>query len=86
MTITIRQDLIEDIESVLHEDENVLSFVLTTLKSQVEYRKVQIDYLQKAIEAAQVARETGIYYTHEEVMDRLRRILEDAKRTCVNKK
>lgn len=61
LSINLEQDLIQDIESVLHEDETVLSFVLNTLKSQVEYRKAQRNYLQKALEAEREANATGVW-------------------------
>lgn len=79
MTITIHQDLIRDIESTLHEDETVSSFILDAIKSEVEYRKAQNDFLASAIASRNEARETGAYFTHEEVMGELKEMLEHSK-------
>ena len=79
MTITIHQDLIRDIESTLHEDETISSFILGAIKSEVEYRKVRNDFLARAILSRDEARETGVYFSHEEVMGELREMLERSK-------
>ncbi len=79
MIITIEQDLVRDIENVLDEDETVSSFVLDAIKLEVEYRKARNDFLARAILSRTDARETGIYFNHEEVMGELREMLERSK-------
>ena len=76
MIITIEQDLVRDIENVLDEDETVSSFVLDAIKLEVEARN---DFLARAILSRTDARETGIYFNHEEVMGELREMLERSK-------
>ena len=83
--IKIEQNFIQNIESVLREDKTVLSFVLNTLKSQVEYRKAQKNYLQKALGGEREANATGVWFTHEEVMGDLKEMLKNAKQEHVNK-
>lgn len=79
MIITIEQDLVRDIENVLDEDETVSSFVLGAIKLEVEYRKARNDFLARAILSRTDARETGIYFNHEEVMGELSEMLERSK-------
>lgn len=77
--IRVETSLKQDLESVLQKGETVSSFVKSIIEREVEYRKIQNDFLQSALRAEEKSKKTGIYYTHEEVMGKLKTILDTAK-------
>jgi len=66
-------------ESVLKEGESLSSFMEETIRRQVNYRKVQKEFLERALAAEAEAEATGEYYTADEVLDELRQIIEQAE-------
>lgn len=66
-------------ESVLREGESLSRFAEEALRRQIEYRKMQRDFLARGLAARDAARESGGYVPLDEVMGSLRSMLNSSK-------
>jgi predicted transcriptional regulator len=66
-------------ESVLREGESLSRFAEEALRRQIEFRKMQRDFLARGLAARDAARESGVYVPLDEVMGSLRSLLSSAK-------
>jgi predicted transcriptional regulator len=66
-------------ESVLNEGESLSMFIEDSLKKQIAFRKSERDFIARGMASAARAKETGIYFTAEESLGRLRAMLEAKK-------
>lgn len=66
-------------KSVLREGETVSDLIDRSARAEVEYRKVQADFIARGLASLKEMEETGVYYTAEEVHAELRAML-DAKK------
>jgi predicted transcriptional regulator len=66
-------------ESVLKEGETLSAFVESSLRHQVEYRQTQAEFIARGLASLVEAERTGVYYSHEDVMDMLNSKLEKAR-------
>lgn len=78
--LRVTPDLRAAAESVLEEGESLSSFVETSVRKQIEFRRVQKEFIARGLAAREEAKRTGVYYSVEEVMDSLSTILEKAKK------
>lgn len=79
-SIRIQQEFREDIENVLTGDETLSNFVLDSVRTKVEQRKIEKDFSERAMASRNKAKETGVYVSAEECIDNLERILVEAKK------
>lgn len=78
--LRVTPKLRRDAESVLREGESLSSFAEEALLKQVERRKMQKEFIDRGLAAAESARATGQYASTDEVMDSLRSILDESRR------
>jgi hypothetical protein len=78
--LRVTPDLRAAAESVLEEGESLSSFVETSVRKQIEFRRVRKEFIARGLAARDEAKRTGVYFSVEEVMTSLENILEKAKR------
>lgn len=78
--LRVEPELREAAEAVLHEGETLSSFMEQTLRDEVKRRRLQAEFIARGLASREEARRTGVYYTVDEVMDSLKRTLDDARR------
>jgi len=78
--LRVTPKLRQDAESVLREGESLSSFAEEALLKQIERRKMQKEFIDRGLAAAESARATGQYASTDEVMDSLHSILEESRR------
>lgn len=66
-------------ESVLKEGESLSAFVENSVKAQIHARKTQAEFIARGLAAREHGKQTGIYYTKEDVLGMMREKLENAK-------
>lgn len=66
-------------ESVLKEGESLSAFVENAVKAQIHSRKTQAEFIARGLAAREHGKQTGIYYTKEDVLGMMREKLEKAK-------
>ncbi|MCV3735573.1 prevent-host-death protein (plasmid) [Rhizobium sp. TRM96647] len=78
-SLRVEPELRAAAESVLKEGETLSSFVESSLRRQVEYRKTQAEFIARGLASLAEAERTGVYYTTDDVLSMMRRKLEAAK-------
>lgn len=63
-------------EDVLQEGETLSSFVEQSVRAQIKLRQQREEFIARGLASRDKARETGIYYSAEESLGALDRILE----------
>lgn len=69
----------EAVESVLLEDENLSLFAEKAIRSQVELRQAQAEFISRALASRDNARATGKYISANEVSCNLKKLLAKKK-------
>lgn len=77
--LRVTPDLRSAAENVLREGETLSNFVEESVRSQIERRRMQQEFLARGLAARDEARGTGTYFTQAEVMTSLRGILKKAE-------
>jgi hypothetical protein len=77
--VRVQPELRADLEAVLRKGETLSEFVEATVRSAVEYRRVQAEFLARGEAAWQEYRRTGASHPAKQVIGELRGML-DAKR------
>lgn len=77
--LRVTPDLRHALESVLEEGETISSFIESSLRRQIEYRRVHKEFIARGLASRDEAKRTGVYYTKDEVMASLQNILDNAK-------
>lgn len=65
-------------ESVLQDGESLSSFVEQSIRSNVEHRRMQKEFIARGLASRDEARRTGEYYTSDEIRDELDAMLRTA--------
>lgn len=78
--LRVTPDLRSAAEDVLREGETLSNFVEESLRSQIERRRVQQEFIARGLAARAEARAKSIYYSQAEVMASLRGILKQAEK------
>ena len=78
-SLRVEPALREAAEAVLQEGETLSSFVESSLRTQVRRRQLQDEFIKRGLASRDKARETGVYYSIDEVVGELRQMLVDAK-------
>ncbi|THV14344.1 prevent-host-death protein [Rhizobium rhizophilum] len=85
MNETVKPAVIDDeefhaaAESVLREGETVADLIDRSARAEVEYRRVQADFVAKGLVGLEEAERTGVWYDADEVHAELRAKLEKKK-------
>lgn len=74
--LRVTPDLRADVESVLEQGETLSGFIEHSLRQQVAMRRNQKEFIARGLAARDESRRTGVYYTAEESLASLDRILE----------
>lgn len=77
--LRVTPDLRDDAESVLRDDESLSRFVEESIRSQIERRKMQKEFIARGLAARDAAKFSGQYASKDEVMDSLRSILKNGQ-------
>ena len=78
-SLRVEAELREAAESVLKKGETLSSFVEESVRTQVRRRQMQDEFIKRGLASRDKARETGVYYSIDEVVGELRQMLTDAK-------
>ena len=85
-SLRVEPALREAAEALLQEGETLSSFVEASVRAQVRKRQVQDEFIKRGLASRDTARETGVYYSIDEVVGELRQMLTDAKAKTGTKK
>ena len=66
-------------ESVLEKGETLSSFVESSIKKQVEYRKTRAEFIARGLASLEEADRTGVFYDANDVHQDLRDMLKAAR-------
>ncbi|QND49836.1 prevent-host-death protein [Rhizobium lusitanum] len=66
-------------ESVLKEGETLSAFLENSLRAQIDYRRAQAEFIARGLTARDDAKRTGVYYSADEVLGKLKSKLAAAK-------
>lgn len=66
-------------ESVLQEGETLSAFVESSLRAQIEHRRMTAEFIARGLAAREEARRTGVYHSADNVLGMLKGKLEAAK-------
>lgn len=78
-SLRVEPALREAAEAVLKEGETLSGFVEASVRAQVELRQQREAFIARGIASRDKARQTGVYYSADEVMAELRGMLDAAK-------
>lgn len=78
-SLRVEPALREAAESVLREGETLSGFVEASLRAQVRQRQLQDEFIKRGLASLEESKRTGVYYTVDETLGRLRAKLEQAK-------
>lgn len=68
--IRVEPELRDKLESVLRPDESITSFVEASLRSAIEYRRTQSEFLARGQRSKERLAATGVSFSTDEVFDR----------------
>lgn len=66
-------------ESVLQEGETLSAFVESSLRAQIEHRRMTAEFIARGLAAREETRRTGVYHSADNVLGMLKGKLEAAK-------
>lgn len=66
-------------ESVLKDGETLAAFVETSMRTQIDYRRTQAEFIARGLASRAEAKRTGRYHTSEEVFGMIRAKIDAAK-------
>lgn len=78
-SLRVTPDLRAAAESVLEEGETLSAFVETSLRRQIDFRRVQKEFIARGLAAREESRRTGLYFTAEQSLAALDRIIEQRR-------
>ena len=78
-SLRVEPELRHAVESALHDNETLSSFMEQALREQVKRRQLQDDFLARGLASRDKARQTGEYYDADDVLARLDAMLSSAE-------
>lgn len=78
-SVPVDSELLEALDAVLTEGESLAEFVETAVRSAVDRRRVQAEFIARGLRSREEARQTGEYIEAEVVLDELQRKLVAAR-------
>ncbi len=79
-SLRVAPELRKAAEAVLQEGETLSSFVEESVRRQVEFRYAQQAFIARGLASAEAARKSGNYVPAEEVLAKLEKRLEQARK------
>ena len=79
--LRVTPELREATESVLRADESLSSFVESSLIRQIEFRKMQQEFIARGLAARDASKESGNYVSKDESLAALDAILDTHRRS-----
>lgn len=73
--LRVTPELRQAAESVLQEGETLSSFVEQSVRTNIQHRQFQQEFIARGLASRDEAKRTGVYYSSEEVMDELKKKL-----------
>ena len=70
-SLRVEPELRHAVESALHNNETLSSFMEQALREQVKRRQLQDDFLARGLASRDKARQTGEYYDADDVLAKL---------------
>jgi predicted transcriptional regulator len=80
--LRVSAELRRQAESVLREGETLSSFMLEALRTSIEQRRDQQEFIARGLASAEKARHTGRYVSSEKVLDKLETRLARARKAA----
>lgn len=77
-SLRVDPELRQDAESVLEDGESLSSFVVQSIRANVERRRLHKEFIARGLASRDEARETGEYYSSDEVHGTLDDMLREA--------
>lgn len=77
--LRVTPELRQAAESVLQEGETLSSFVEQSVRTNIQRRRFQQEFIARGLASRDEAKRTGVYYSAEEVLDELDQMLAQAK-------
>ena len=78
-SLRVDEELRSAAESVLQEGETLSSFVVQSIRESIERRQAQHEFVARGLRARKTARKTGEYASANSVINRLEKMLLQAK-------
>ena len=78
-SLRVEPALREAAEAVLKDGETLSGFVEASVRAQVHQRQLQDEFIKRGLASLEESKRTGVYYTVDETLGRLRAKLEQAK-------
>jgi predicted transcriptional regulator len=78
-SLRVAPELRQAAESVLQDGESLSSFVEASLRSSIQSRRLQQEFLARGLASRDEARRTGEYFTSEDVLRELDEMLDQAE-------
>ncbi len=78
--LRVEPEFRDEIKSLLNKGESLSSFMASSLKQAVHFRKSRTDFIKKGLLAEKQAQQTDEYFNNEEVMEQLESMIEKAER------
>ena len=80
-SLRVDPELRQAAEALLKEGETLSGFVEEAVRRNVEYRRAQQAFIERGLAARQAARESGDYVAATEVLDKLAKRVQLARKT-----
>ena len=77
--LRVTPELRADVESVLKDGESLSRFAEEALRRQIDYRRMQADFLERGLASRAAAKASGEYSSLQEVTESLRLMLQRTK-------
>lgn len=78
-SLRVNPELRQAAEAVLNENETLSSFMETSLRAGVEYRRLQREFIARGMASREDAKRTGEYFEAHDVHTELAELLQDAR-------
>lgn len=78
-SLRVDPELRHDAESVLRDGETLSSFMEQALRSSIQFRRAQKEFIARGLASRDEARRTGEYFTAEDVLGEMEKMLSQAQ-------
>ena len=78
-SLRVEPELRQAAENILREGETLSSFMTESLRTAIQYRKIQQEFITRGLLSKDEAQRTGEYFSSEDVSDELSSMLSHAE-------
>jgi predicted transcriptional regulator len=78
-SLRVAPELREAAESVLQQGETLSGFVEQSIRTQIERRRFQQEFIARGLASLAEVKQSGVYYSSEFVLDELDQIIAEAE-------